>query len=146
MESHQREFEGVPLYSAAGSECILVVDDEQDVLSYIKDTLDSHGYKVFAADNPVYAQALFHEMSDEIDLVITDMVMPLVNGAELSRQFKEIKPIVKVIGISGFSDGAIVKGARDIDMFVKKPFDGHVLLTTVRQVLDSKPDSGTETG
>jgi len=41
---------------------------EQDVLSYIKDTLDSHGYKTFATDSPVYAQELFQEMSDDIDL------------------------------------------------------------------------------
>ena len=116
---------------------ILVVDDEQDVLSYIKDALDSHGYKTFATDNSVYAQELFHEMSDDIDLVITDMVMPLLNGAELSRQLKTKKPGIKVIGITGFSGGAIAQAAKDIDTFIKKPFDGIKLLTTVRQVLDA---------
>jgi len=131
-----REFDGVPLYDAAGSECILVVDDEQDVLSFIKDTLDSHGYKTFATDNSVYAQELFQEMSDDIDLIITDMVMPLMNGAELSRQLKTKKPDIKVIGITGFSGGAIAQAAQDIDRVIKKPFDGARLLTTVRQVLD----------
>ncbi len=134
------EFSGIPLYDAAGSECVLVVDDEQDILSYIKDTLDAHGYRTFATDNSVYAQELFHEMSGEIDLVITDMVMPLLNGAELSRQFKSISRDVKVIGISGFSGGTIVKGARDIDALIKKPFDGAKLLTTVRSVLDGRKD------
>ena len=132
-----REFDGVPLYDAAGSECILVVDDEQDVLSFIKDTLDSHGYKTFATDNSVYAQELFHEMSNDIALVITDMVMPLMNGVELSRQLKIKKPDIKVIGITGFSGGAIAQAAQDIDMVIKKPFDGARLLTTVRQVLDA---------
>lgn len=135
-----REFDGVPLFDAAGSECVLIVDDEQDVLSYVKDTLDSHGYKTFGTDNPAYAQELFHEMSDDIDLVITDMVMPLLNGAELTRHLKSIKADVKVIGISGFSGGAIVNGATDLDALIKKPFDSAKLLTTVRSVLDARKD------
>ena len=133
-----REFNGTPLYDAAGSECILVVDDELDVLSYIKDTLDTHGYRTFSTDNPVYAQELFKEMSEDIDLVITDMVMPLLNGAELTKQFKSIKGKVKVIGISAFTGGTLVKEARLLDALIKKPFDGAKLLTTVRSVLDGR--------
>ena len=140
------EFSGIPLFGAAGSECILVVDDEQDVLSYIKDILDSHGYRTFATDNPVYAQELFHEMSDEIDLVITDMMMPLLNGAELSRQFKTIKKHIKVIGITGFSGGAIAGNAGDLDALIKKPFDGAKLLRTIRSVLDVPGDDGLPRG
>jgi len=134
------EFSGTPLYDAAGSECILVVDDEQDILSYVKDTLDAHGYRTFATDNPVYAQELFQEMSDEIDLVITDMVMPLLNGAELSKQFKTVKNHIKVIGITGFSGGMIAGNAGDIDALIKKPFDSAKLLMTVRSVLDVHGD------
>jgi two-component system cell cycle sensor histidine kinase/response regulator CckA len=134
-------FTETPLYDAGGSECVLIVDDEHDVLSYIKDTLDSHGYKTFATDNPMYAQELFSEMAVNIDLVITDMVMPLVNGADLSRQFKAQKPALKVIGVSGFSGGTIAQAATDIDVLIKKPLDGVMLLTTVRQLLDRKADS-----
>ncbi|HWR71540.1 MAG TPA: ATP-binding protein [Nitrospirota bacterium] len=134
----RRAFDVVPLFEAGGSECVLIVDDEQDVLSYVKDTLDIHGYKTVGTDNPVYAQELFHEMSGDIDLVITDMVMPLLNGAELSRQFKSIKAGIKVIGISGFSGGTIVKGATDLDALIKKPFDSAKLLNTVRSVLDAR--------
>jgi PAS domain S-box-containing protein len=133
-----REFDGTPLFEAAGSECVLIVDDEQDVLSYIKDTLDAHGYKTFATDSPVYAQELFQEMSDDIDLVITDMVMPLLNGAELARQFKAAKKDVGVIGISGFSGGSAASAAKDLDALIKKPFDGAKLLTSVRSVLDAR--------
>jgi PAS domain S-box-containing protein len=140
------EFSGIPLYGAAGNECVLVIDDEQDVLSYIKDTLDSHGYKTFATDNPVYAQELFHEMSDEIDLVITDMVMPLLNGADLSRQFKMKKKHIKVIGITGFSEGTIAGKAGDLDALIKKPFDGAKLLRTIRSVLDAPGDDGLPRG
>jgi len=132
-----REFDGAPLFEAAGNECVLIVDDEQDVLSYIKDTLDSHGYKTFATDSPVYAQELFHEMSDDIALVITDMVMPLLNGAELARQFKAVKNDVRVLGISGFSGGTSANETKYFDALIKKPFDGAKLLTSVRSVLDA---------
>ncbi len=140
------EFAGIPLYEAAGSECVLVVDDEQDILSYIKDTLDFHGYRTFATDSPVYAQELFHEMSDDFDLVITDMVMPLLNGAELSRQFKTIKRNIKVIGITGFSGGTLAGKAGDLDALIKKPFDGAKLLRTVRSVLDKNRDDQVPPG
>jgi CheY-like chemotaxis protein len=133
----RQEFDGVPIFDAGGSECVLIVDDEPDVLSYIKETLDSHGYRTFATDNPVYAQELFPEMSDEIDLVITDMVMPLLSGVELSRQFKTLKRHIKVIGITGFSEGTIAGKAGDLDALIQKPFDGAKLLRTIRSVLDS---------
>jgi len=133
----RREYYDTPLYEAAGTECVLIVDDEQDVLSYIKETLDAHGYKTFATDSPVYAQELFHEMADDIDLVITDMVMPLLNGAELAKQFKAERKGVKVIGISGFSGGAAAGRTTDLDALIKKPFDGAKLLTSVRSVLDA---------
>jgi len=142
----RQEFDGVPLFDAGGNESVLIVDDEPDVLSYVKDTLDSHGYKTFATDNPVYAQELFHEMSDQIDLVITDMIMPLLNGVELSRQLKTIKGTIKVIGITGFSGGAIAGKAGDLDALIKKPFDGKNLLTTVRSVLDKSREDQVRPG
>jgi PAS domain S-box-containing protein len=123
-------------HGAAGSECILVVTMSR-MSSRSSKTRSIHGYKTFATDNSVYAQELFQEMSDDIDLVITDMVMPLMNGAELSRQLKTTKPDIKVIGITGFSGGAIAQAAQNIDRVIKKPFDGARLLTTVRQVLDA---------
>lgn len=120
----------------ASGKRILVVDDERDVLTYIKDTLDAHGYKTFVADNPAYAQELFQEMSGDIDLVITDMIMPLINGSELSRKLREMKGTIKVIGISGYSGGSLLNESRDIDLMIKKPFDGVTLLTTVQEVLE----------
>jgi CheY-like chemotaxis protein len=140
----RQEFDGVPVFDAGGSESILIVDDEPDVLSFIKETLDSHGYRTFAADGPLYAQELFHEMSDEINLVITDMVMPLLSGVELSRQFKTIKKHIKVIGITGFSGGTIAGKAGDLDALIMKPFDGAKLLRTVRSVLDQGDDGSPQ--
>jgi signal transduction histidine kinase/CheY-like chemotaxis protein len=132
-----REFDGIPLYDAAGSECVLIVDDEQDVLSFVKETLDAHGYRTFATDSPFAAQELFQRMPEDIDLVITDMVMPLLNGAELSNRFRAVRKRIKVIGISGFAGDALAGETAFLDAFLKKPFDGARLLTTVRSVLDA---------
>ncbi|HAK59277.1 MAG TPA: hypothetical protein DCO77_02690 [Nitrospiraceae bacterium] len=133
----QEGIEEPSLEAMAGRENVLIVDDEKNVLSFMKDTLEAQGYKVIAADNPVYAQDLFQQMAGEIDLVITDMVMPLVNGKELVRQFKKIRPEVKMIAMSGIDPGKLSQEGATVDAFLKKPFEGIILLTAVRNVLDS---------
>lgn len=122
----------------AGRERVLVVGDETDILSFLKDTLEAHGYHVLVADNPVYAQDLFHEIYNEIDLVITDIMMPLMSGQELIRQFREIKPNVKLIAMSGIDSVSGAKDGRDVDAFIKKPFEGRYLLALVRAVLNGE--------
>lgn len=125
------------IYSIAGREKILVVDDEDDVLSFIKDTLDSQGYRVLVTNNPVYAQDIFREIHDSIDLVITDIVMPLVNGRELVRNLKSIKPSVKIIAITGYDILNTGEKDKDLDAYIRKPFESIYLLSIVRKVLDS---------
>lgn len=126
-------------YTMAGRERILVVEDEPDLLSFIRSVLESQGYRVLAADNPVYAQEIFKEISAEIDLVITDIVMPLVNGMELIGFFKKTKPSARIIAISGYEIYNIGKKNKDIDAFIRKPFEGIYLLSVVRRVLDTEP-------
>jgi PAS domain S-box-containing protein len=123
---------------ASHGERIFVVDDEKDVLFYIKDNLESLGYKVFTADSPEHALELFEKISGEVDVVISDIVMPVMNGAELTRRLKKIKPKVKVIAISGFDGGNLVGEAGHIDYFLKKPFDGGSLLSCVHRALVKK--------
>ncbi|GAB4412376.1 MAG: hypothetical protein OHK0032_08440 [Thermodesulfovibrionales bacterium] len=132
-------FEKPANYTMAGRERILVVEDEPDLLSFIRSVLESQGYRVLAADNPVYAQEIFKEISADIDLVITDIVMPLVNGIELIWFFKAIKPTVKTIAISGYEIYNIGKKNKGIDAFIRKPFEGIYLLSVVRRVLDTEP-------
>lgn len=134
------------VYSMTGREKILVVDDEPDVLSFIKETLDKQGYKVLITDNPMYALDTFKQISDNIDLVITDIVMPLVDGRELIKHFKIIKPGLKVVAISGYDALNLVRGRKDkdIDAFVRKPFDSIFLLSIVRRVLDSEVLKSTD--
>lgn len=128
--------EKAPAASLTGRENILVVDDEEHVLSFIKGILEIQGYRVIVTTNPIYALDLFRQIGDNIDLVITDIVMPLVNGGELIRQFKTMKPSLKLIAVSGYEAGVIGKRDRDIDAFVQKPFEGTYLLSVVRKVLD----------
>jgi len=127
-----------PLVSAmAGRERVLVVDDQEDIVSFIKDVLESQGYKVFATTNPVYALDIFKEIKDTIDIVISDIVMPLVNGRELIGHFKLLKPSIKILAISGYEASIIDKKDKNINAFIRKPFEGIYLLTVVRRVLDT---------
>ncbi len=137
------KFEKPANYTMAGREMILVVEDEPDLLSFIRSVLESQGYRVLAADNPVYAQEIFKEISAEIDLVITDIVMPLVNGMELIGFFKKTKPSTRIIAISGYEIYNIGKKNKDIDAFIRKPFEGIYLLSVVRRVLDTEPTTTT---
>jgi PAS domain S-box-containing protein len=125
------------LFSVDGHESILLVDDEDDVLDYMKDILEDHGYKVLFTNNPLLAIDIFKELSGDIQLVVTDNIMPLMEGKEMIKHLKAIKPGIKVVAVSGYSDEPIMKDNVPIDAFIKKPFEGAQLLSTVRGILDA---------
>lgn len=118
-----------------GDEHIMIVDDDSDVLNFLSDLLENHGYHVMPVNNALSAIDLFKANLSRINLVITDIVMPLVEGNDLIRILKGISPEVLIIAISGFSDIAI-RDDSTIDAFVKKPFDQTTLLATIRRILD----------
>lgn len=120
--------------SVAESVRILVVDDEEEILNFIKGMLEKQGYKPITTNNPYYALEVFGEVADSIDLIITDINMPLMNGRKLIRHFKQIKPIVKVIAISGQSMGGIEKD-KNIDVFISKPFNDTHLYSAINKAL-----------
>jgi two-component system cell cycle sensor histidine kinase/response regulator CckA len=119
-----------------GDESILIVDDDSDVLNVLSDLLENHGYHVMPVNNALNAIDVFKANLTKIKLVITDIVMPLVEGNDLIRILKNINPEIKILAISGFSDIAIRDGGA-VDAFVKKPFDQTELLATVRRILDT---------
>jgi two-component system cell cycle sensor histidine kinase/response regulator CckA len=125
------------LFSVSGHENILLVDDEEEVLNFIRDILETHGYKVIPARNPLAAIDTFKKLSNSIHLVITDIVMPLMQGKELIQNLKTIKPDIKIVAISGYSDEKISRDNTMIDEFIKKPFEVYQLLSSVRRVLDT---------
>ena len=114
---------------------ICIVDDEDEVLSFTKDLLETEGYRVFAFNSPVHALELFMARPRDIDLVLTDMVMPVMNGAELKAAFKKEKPSVIVVGMSGYKNSAGVNHEQTMDAFLKKPFEAADLLSSVRRLL-----------
>jgi CheY-like chemotaxis protein len=130
-----KKFAKPQIASVEGNENILLVDDDKDVLNLVKDILENHGYNVMPVDNSLNAVEIFRKHADKTQLVITDIVMPLMEGNELIKIFKEIKPDIKIVVISGYSNETINKDS-GIDAFLKKPFEGSELLLTIRRILD----------
>lgn len=120
--------------SIDGTENILLIDDDVDVLTVTKEILREHGYHVTAVYDSSNAVEIFKEHSDKIQLVITDLVMPLVDGDEFIKISRGIKPEIKVIVISAYPQN--LAASASIDAVIQKPFENAHLLSTVRQVLD----------
>jgi len=127
------------LKQTSGKETLLVVDDEQDVLDIMRASLENHGYKVFAISDSTVALDIYRRIFHEVALVISDIVMPGMDGKELIRQIKMINPDVKVLSVSGYSRYVAEKDElKEIDGFLQKPFESYNLLSAVRRILDTK--------
>jgi CheY-like chemotaxis protein len=120
-----------------GSETILVVEDDEAVLNLIKNILKGHGYRVLTTTKGESAIELFIKHKEDIDLLLTDVVMPGINGKELSETLKRIKPEIKTLFMSGYTSNAIVHhGILEKDIqFIQKPFTGVELLKKIRSIL-----------
>ncbi|GMT47443.1 MAG: hypothetical protein IEMM0007_1009 [bacterium] len=116
-----------------GIETILVIDDEIPILQLIKEALSHNGFNVIIYDNPLHGLEFFRANRNKIDLVITDIVMPSMDGAQLIEQLRKLKPDTKIIATTGFSEDV---GNVWIDGFLKKPFQSSKLLSVIRDVLD----------
>jgi two-component system cell cycle sensor histidine kinase/response regulator CckA len=123
--------------SAKGSETILLVEDEEGVRKLVFAVLKSNGYDVMEASNGISALAAYEKNGHKVDMVLTDVVMPQMNGFELGRQLSERAPGVKILYMSGFRDNAIGGGGDAPRAFLHKPFTPDVLLSKVREVLDT---------
>ncbi|MCB0166927.1 MAG: PAS domain S-box protein [Anaerolineae bacterium] len=120
-----------------GSETILVVEDEEMVRHLVCETLASHGYKVIEALGPADGLRLAAEQKDIIHLLLTDVIMPNMNGRELYEKMTAFKPDIKVLYMSGYTDNVIVHhGILDEGInFLQKPFTVRMLTRKVKQVL-----------
>ena len=124
--------------AAVGSECILIVEDEPAVRALARSVLRRHGYKVYEAANGEEAIALTSALDDPPELLLTDLVMPGMSGAEVARQLTATHPGLRVIYMSGYSEDAVThRGllSREMDL-LEKPFSPRTLLTRVRFRLD----------
>ena len=139
----------------AGEEKVLLVEDEESVRIMMAGVLRDHGYTVFEAANGGEALSVALELGDtEIDLLITDIVMPLIGGEELAGRLRARKAVKKVLYTSGYTDAVINPRDRvdPLTDFISKPFTPDSLSRRVREVLDrpardsSKPQAPRSPG
>lgn len=124
--------------SPHGTETVLLVEDEDQVRTILKQILENQGYHVLSASHGEQALAISQEPGD-IQLMITDVVMPQMSGRELAERIVSARPTLRVLFMSGYTDDAIVRhGLLDEKLnFIQKPFDSATVARKVRDVLDS---------
>jgi two-component system cell cycle sensor histidine kinase/response regulator CckA len=122
-----------------GMETILLVEDEPQVRTLIRDTLQGHGYRVLEARHGVEALVMAANHPDPIHLLVTDVVMPQVSGPQVAQRLAQARPDMKVLYMSGYAENAVIHhGVLDPGAaFLNKPFSLDVLAGKVREVLHS---------
>ncbi len=124
-----------------GDETILLVEDEREVRELAREVLESHGYHVLCCASPEDAITECRAHPGPLDLMITDVVMPGMNGLELRRRMADARPGMRVLYMSGYADRAAALGAAgDAEVaFLQKPFHPAALLAKVRRALGDLP-------
>jgi two-component system cell cycle sensor histidine kinase/response regulator CckA len=132
------EYKILPKEHARGSETILLVEDEDAVRGLTSRILEKQGYRVIAAQHGREAMDIATKEEGHIDLVLTDIVMPGMNGRGLVERLAGIRPRIKSLYMSGYTDDDIVRRGfiEPSKSFLQKPFTSEALLQTVRKVLD----------
>jgi two-component system, cell cycle sensor histidine kinase and response regulator CckA len=126
--------------AAGGSETVLVVEDEEGVRELVREILQQAGYRVLAAAGPSEALDVGFSRGPEIDLLITDMIMPEMTGRQVADRLRSARPEIRVLYMSGYTGDAMVhRGLLDPGAsFLVKPFASQDLMARVREVLDSR--------
>jgi len=121
-----------------GSEMILLVDDELPLRALVRQILQKHGYRVLEAESGRAALALWPQPGGEIDLLLTDVVMPDgMNGRQLATELEALKPGLKVIYSSGYGADILGKGfLKEGENFLQKPYSPAKLVQLIRKILD----------
>ena len=134
-DEHMKESEATPV--VRGSETILLVEDNTDIINICQIMLEKQGYTVLAATLPSEAIRLADNYAGTIDLLITDVIMPEMNGRDLARSLKSRCPDIKLLYMSGYTADVIAhKGVIDKGVnFIQKPFSIRELAIKVREVI-----------
>ena len=124
-----------------GAETILLVEDEEAVRDLIQTVLVEHGYDVIPARDPRHAEQLASSYAREIHLLLTDVVMPGTSGRELATRITPLRPGIRVLFMSGYTENVITTGGMLEQglAFLQKPFSPAVLVEKVREVLSRAP-------
>ena len=127
-------------------ETVLLVEDARRVREVVREILETNGYEVLAAQRGDEAVGISDHRVGPIQLMVTDVVMPEMSGRELAQRLAPVRPDMRVLYMSGYTDDAIVKhGVLDAGIaFISKPFTPDALLAKVRAVLDAPARNGVE--
>ena len=134
-ETSCERLQEIPL---AGTETVLIVEDEEEILKLAKLALAKHGYYVLSAQSPADALALCEKYGEIIDLLVTDVVMPGMNGKELKERIEVKYPRIKVLFMSGYpADNVAHRGVLEEGVeFLQKPFNQIILAKKIRELLN----------
>jgi CheY-like chemotaxis protein len=126
-----------PAAMSSPPKTILLAEDEQAVRSLIRRILENEGYRVLTAQSGVAALEIWELHPDEIDMIITDVVMPHLGGSGLAEELRNRNPGLKVLFMSGYTEDAIVQhGIRsNLINFIEKPFTPTALIRKTREIL-----------
>jgi len=111
------------------------VDDETTVLRCVTTALALHGFRVIVAENGVAGLEAFMLARDEIDLVLADVVMPAMNGLEMSEKIRALAPHMRILLMTGYSDAVILTLSQPSMPLIRKPFLPDDLLRAVQRQL-----------
>jgi two-component system cell cycle sensor histidine kinase/response regulator CckA len=129
-----------PRLPAGHGELVLVVDDEEAIREITRGTLETFGYKVLTAADGTEAVALYAANRDEVRVVLTDMMMPFMDGPATIRALQKLNPQVRIIAASGLAanEKAAEAASAGVKTFLPKPFTAEKLLLTLAEVLGEK--------
>jgi two-component system, cell cycle sensor histidine kinase and response regulator CckA len=143
VEEDVTPIESRPAASALprGTETVLLVEDEEGVRELTKEYLEICGYKVLVAEDGYAAEAIVSKHSGPIDLMMTDIVMPGISGSELAQKITALRPEIRVVYMSGYTDQAIVRhGILSSDvLLLQKPFTMSTLAHKLREAFVANP-------
>jgi CheY-like chemotaxis protein len=137
-ETEEIESEFEPVAEGQRSETILIVEDDQDLRNYIAEILHNLNYRVIATPNAQSALTTLLQEDKRVDLLLTDIVMPGINGRELGKRAQLMRPGLPVLYMTGYSRNAIVHQGRldeGVD-FLQKPVGQGQLAARIRTLLD----------
>ncbi len=138
IEQEKKRKTTMEIPAVGGNETILVVEDDELVRKMVCRYLGKAGYQIIEAESGEEAISMFEDRKEKIDLILSDVIMPQMSGRQLADQAVTIKPEMKILYMSGYTDDAIVHhGVLEPDVhFLQKPFTQESLLRKVREALD----------
>ncbi|HVX65409.1 MAG TPA: ATP-binding protein [Bryobacteraceae bacterium] len=131
--------EGPEAEASHGTETVLVVEDQDEVRRLVSEVLEQRGYTVLSAPEPEDAIEICNAYTGPIELLLTDVVMPQMGGRELAEKATWIRPAMKVLFMSGYTEEAVAETGEPDFAFLRKPFTPSVLAHKIREVLEAKP-------